>query len=236
MTEIKETFGEKLLKFWYLILANLGLCTTRARDKAIAEITDRTTVTMRGYDQVIEDYEAKLAEYEKNITDLKEQALRAKERYDETYAQMLRYRDDVPIENVDMIKNLQSQIHDIYATSRNFGFPNSIPMAGSVSMSDSGITVNGDNFVDLMIRMITLDEETVRINQETDQRRRYALMVNYLKQRGLLEKIGERMISSGAATLAIAYNHDCTTYEIFAEMTAKVLPDAGTIRDHTKEE
>ena len=80
-----------------------------------------------------------------------------------------------------------------------------------------------------------MDDETTRINQEPDQRRRYGMMFNYLKQRGLLEKIGERMITSGAATLAIAYNDDCTNYELYAEMAAKILPDAGTIRDHTEE-
>lgn len=230
MTEHKETFVEKLLKIWYSILAAFGLCTIRSRDEKEREIADLHDKYDEEIQNIIKDYEGKFAEYGRMIDDLTKRSQIAKESYNRIHDQMLRYRDTVPTENLDTIKELEKQIHDIYATSRHFSFPNSIPMAGSVSMNDSGVIADNDNFLDVKVRLIATDEETAKINQEPDQVRRYAMLVDIMKRRGLLERLGERMISSGAATIAMAYNGDCTCFECYLEATAKVLPDAGTIK------
>ena len=219
MTEHKETLGEKLLKLWTSILTALGLCTIKSRDLAIKELNS-----------AIDEYNKTFTEYDEMIKDLKERSEKAKEAYDRVHDQAIRYRDVVPTENLEIIKELQKQIHDIYATSRDFSFPNSIAIPGSTAMNDCGILNNNEPFIDLKVRLIATDDETARINQEPDQKRRYAMMINIMKQRGVLERIAERMVSCGAVPLAISYNSDCTNFELFAEFTAKVLPNAGTIR------
>ena len=233
-TQTPKTFRQRLKEFWYDILAMFGLCTIRAHNNSCTIIRDSYEVQLEAYKEKLrittETFHEKFDAMQRDLDRIKELDATDKEQYREAVAQLERYRDAVPAENVDMIKTLQKQIGEIYATSRNFGFPNSLPMPGSISMSDNLMRTDDGEFYDAKVRMILMDDETQRINNEPDQRKRYIMMVDLLRRRGMLERIGERMITGGAATLAIAYNQNNTNYELYAEFTAKILPDAGTIR------
>lgn len=210
MSERKESFGEKLARIWRAILEFFGLCPMK-------DLND----LRQSHKEATVDLELKINEKNEQIAKL--------------MAQCNRYRDEVPTENLQVIKDLESQIHGIYVTSRNFGFPNSVPLPGSATMTDAGIMYNDTPFIDLNIRAIATDEETARINQEPDQRRRFIMMIDILRNRGFLTRIGERIITSGAATVGMAYNPDCTNYEVYVDVAAKILPDGGIVHIEHKQ-
>lgn len=217
-------------RLWAAILRCLGLCTIKEADHKLQEtITKLDDKALKCVQDITTSYDEKLSAYESELNDIRAKADSMKKLYQDTFTQCDRYRQEVPTENLAIIKNLQGQLAEVYNTSRNFGFPNSLALPGSATMTDNNVQVDGENYTSVRVRMILTDDETARINTEPDQKRRYAMSVDMLRRRGLLERLGERMITSGAATLAIAYNMDCTNYELFVDVAAKILPDAGTI-------
>ena len=218
-------------RIWAAILRCLGLCTIKEADRKLQETVDKLNdEALKCVQSITKSYDDRLDAYASEISKIHEKAYFADQQYHDALAQCERYRSEVSAENLATIKNLQSQLAEVYNTSRNFGFPNSLALPGSTSMTDNNIQVDGEKYTSVRVRMILTDDETAKINTEPDQKRRYAMSIDMLRRRGLLERLGERMITSGAATLAIAYNQECTNFELFVDAAAKILPDAGTIR------
>lgn len=201
-----------LANLWAAILKALGLCTIKELESAITETKDEDWAT---FQKQRENYEAQHKKDLELIDELREAARR--------------YRDEVPTENLETIKSLEAQLHEVYQHSLNFGFPRSIPSPGSVSMYDLTVAHEDQLYYNARLRMILTDDETSRVNQEPDQAKRIKIVDQILEQRGMYTRIGRRMVMGGASPVTLAYNSDCTNFEVYAECAARIMPNAKTI-------
>lgn len=132
-------------------------------------------------------------------------------------------------ENLDYVKDVQKAIGDIMHTSKNFGFPNSVPIPGSAAVVTDHTEKDGEEFSVVRSRVITLDGLTTMINDNPDAETRTGLVVNHMRQYGLMNRIAESLISAGAVNFVLAYNRNCTCYEMYTEITAKNYANGGAM-------
>lgn len=105
-----------------------------------------------------------------------------------------------------------------------FGSTGGIPGSSHVGVS-SGINSNEETEIVINGRTVFLDEITDKIQHATSMNEKYSIALNQLIKYGLLEKVAQRMIQSGALEFTLGYNQNCTSLELFYQITCK-KPDS----------
>lgn len=129
----------------------------------------------------------------------------------------------------DYYKSVQKQISEALTEDSRFkfGFRGGIigsSHVGSAKDTNSGnILING--------RTVFLDEVTEKIQRASSMNEKYYIALNQLIKYGLIEKVSERLIQSGALEFTLGYNQDCTSLELFYQITC-VPPEAMLTVDY----
>lgn len=125
---------------------------------------------------------------------------------------------DASYQNLDLIKELQKQLGDVFHAHPVFGFPTGIPIPGSTCVTTFDYTKeDGTNVAVLRGRSILTDDMTPRIDNTPGIVERTQLIRDYMDQYDLFSKIGKDLMSRGGIKMTLAYNRNCTAYEVYYE-------------------
>lgn len=125
---------------------------------------------------------------------------------------------EAAMENLDLIKELQKQVGDLFHDHPVFGFPTGIPIPGSTCVTTSDYTKeDGTNVAVLRGRSILTDDMTDKIDSTPGIVERTKLITSYMETYGLFAKIGKDLMNRGGIKLTLAYNRNCTAYEVYYE-------------------
>lgn len=132
-----------------------------------------------------------------------------------------------PDNNAEYMKTLQTQLNAAISNSEAFEFRNSVPIPGSVSMIGGNARLSDDGTATVVrFRAIATDQMTAQINAATDMTTKVNVVVSHLRSTGFLSRMAETFLKSGAVSLILAYNENCTNYVLYGE-TALVNRSGG---------
>ena len=203
--------------------------TTELRELANSylEKSDMYETMYTNQQTVVNDDIAKIHELEENYDNLKKDYSKTCDDYHdlrventELRATLSRYKTAGDY-NLKFVKDTQKLLEREIKPSDEFSFPRSQPWPGSMTITDDIANMdNGDKKVIVRGRCIAMDDTTTQINNEPDMYGKIMKMVDQMKRYGTLDRVAYQMITSGAMTLTLAYNEDCTNYVLYYEMAA----------------
>lgn len=137
--------------------------------------------------------------------------------------------------NADLIqaeqyyKEVQTQISDMMHVSPIMGFPNAMRFPGATVIKDMA-TVNeaGDKCITVIGRSILPDYITTKIQTAVGMTDKMLIIRNELLKQGILDRITQDLIKSGAISITLGYNKDCTTCEAYFTVKAEI-PESDLI-------
>lgn len=167
-----------------------------------------------------------IAKLNEELAAAKHETVEAKKEADRQVRYTIEKYKAVPDENAALIKELQKQLGDLFREHPVFGFPNSIPIPGSTCVVSH--TIRSDDTDDKAIcqgRCILTDDITAAINDNPSAEDRFNIITNYMKRYDILARITLELMRHGALGLSLAYNKNCTAYEVYYEVIANVVKD-----------
>jgi len=135
-------------------------------------------------------------------------------------ARIATYKETASV-NMEYVKDVQRKLGYALEHGEDFGFPNSRAIPGSATIRDYSVSDEEGKFTVIRTRAIALDHITAEIDRNPDMGTRLGLVLNQMRSGGMFARIGETLLNSGAVQLALAYNPNCTTYELYAEIVAR---------------
>ena len=227
--------SSKLRRFLQKILRFFHLYTASEHDQVC-------TIIRELYDTQIEAYKMAVTGWELKYEELSVQLEMRNADIDEIRAKLqdikesdTDLREAVDIyrsaaeRNLDYVKNVEKQISDVLRDSTAFGFPGSIPIPGSAVIRRDDVHIGDDEYNVIRARIMTLDHITTQINMEPDIGKRIGIVLDAMERQGLMNRISNALIASGAAALILAYNPNSTVYELYVEITAKNYKRGATL-------
>ena len=208
----------------------------------IAQLEEQLATTIKLNEENMAAAEAKFQE-ENNALNQQNQTLEEKLSIETTQRTNLekainRYRE-AGLVNMDLVKDVQSQLSDAAHSAGLFSFPRSVPIPGSLCIDeaihariDSDGSAIGENLA-IRSRLIVLDNVTAKLNQYPDLYSRINILIEELRKCGGLDKFAERIIRNGGATMFLVYNSNCTNYELYLESIIKKQSTYLVIDDET---
>lgn len=118
---------------------------------------------------------------------------------------------------------IQKKLNDNVATIKDFVFPES--KYGSFSnvktrYDDKHVTITG--------KFILTDDYTQKLHDATSMIKKREIIVKFMKDYCIAEKILNDMISNGALPMILTYNSDSTTAEVFYTIKASSIKEIFT--------
>lgn len=126
-------------------------------------------------------------------------------------------------------KEVQTQLADMMHVSPIMGFPNAMRFPGATVIKDMA-TVNesGDKCITVIGRSILPDSTTTKIQTAVGMTDKMLIIRNELLKQGILDRITQDLIKSGAISMTLGYNKDCTTCEVYFTVKAEI-PESDLI-------
>lgn len=259
MKEFFAWFGEKIIELWSVILNTLGLTTIKKTKAEIAKIrkanTDKVTELMvklqnqidltdsaratadevtKAYAELNEKYDSLLKSSKDDIEVLTSQLTKKKEEVDRYKEQVRRYEEG-PKQQEDYLKAVQKQLNELFKENRDFGFPNALPIPGSISFNLISIpSENADDYPDEVVkgRIVLPDNVETMVQEAPDLHTKYEIVINALRKYGTLNGIMTKLINSGCVQLTLTYDPDSESTWVYFEVTARgVKRDACFLLD-----
>jgi len=214
------------IKEWFIKFMNkLGFYTDK-------QVLERCIDNNSNYEKIIDTMKGDMAKLKEEVHQLSIQNL-------DLNMQNKRLVD-APFENQEYIKDLQTQLGDILHVSPCFEFSNDMAIPGSTCIV-TGIEDDpqGDErFTVVRGRTVLTDDMTPLIDQTKSIEDRMSLLMDYMKRWGLCDRIVRDLMSYGALSVSLAYNKNCTAYEMYYQLSAVRITGSATftINDSVKYE
>lgn len=125
--------------------------------------------------------------------------------------------------DAEYLRETQKQLSEEFGMHPVFGFPRSVALPGSTSITSVRTRKPGesDEFTVARGRVILDDQITKQINQTPHMYDKIQLVLGFLARYGSLERLMKDIIYNGGMAMTLAYRDDTTTYELYFETTAK---------------
>lgn len=222
-----------IVEFFIRLLNAIGL-HTRSEMEKLKAASDELAETIDGKRELISELAKCLEEKRTEIDNLRRQLMDRAEQvsnYETTISTLKAKLDEetadaersyeAATKNLDLIKGLQKQLGDLFHEHPVFGFPNGVPIPGSTCVTTSDFTKeDGTNVAVIRGRTILTDDMTVKIDSTPGIVERTNLITSYMDTYGLYSRIGKDLMARGGIKLTLAYNRNCTAYEIYYEVIA----------------
>lgn len=219
--EKKPTLWERLLRIWYAILSVFHLMTVGQHNKACEVINSLHDSKVLIMENSLSYKESVIGTLTEDINALNEKLAQSEEECRKIRSKIDAYKATASV-NLDYVKDTQKALGEVLGKTPEFGFPKRVAIPGSSTMTKDIKTLDdGEEYSVIRVRLIAPDNITAIINQEPDMATRVGIL---LKQMDIFETskvIGETLLNNGAVRLILAYNKNCTNYELFAEVVAK---------------
>lgn len=177
------------------------------------------------YDQVASDYKdvsntllALQAKYDEiGGTSIEEQMKINKDlmlKQDEIQAAMEKSEEYYKMVQETLSKALHGDV--VYGFNRSLAFPGSTAVT-THEYRDS----DNEKFVTISGRTLVDDATTAQLHNLPDINAKYQRLYNYMVQYGLIDRIAQMLVNSGALQFTMAYNSDCTVCEVYYNVQLK---------------
>lgn len=127
-------------------------------------------------------------------------------------------------------KKVQEQVSEILHGDKTYGFNGHVAIPGATALtksivSDGSFSVKDGTetkYVTIHGRTLLLDTITTQIQADPSISGKYNIAYNQLLKYGIMDKIMQNLVSSGALQFTFGYNDDCTTIELYYTVEAKL--------------
>lgn len=129
-------------------------------------------------------------------------------------------------------KSVQETLSRALHDDSVYGFNKAMAFPGSTAVTTHQYTDqnSGAGCMSINGRSILSDQDTAEIRNRASMSEKYQYVFNYLVKYGLIDRIAQMLVNSGAIQFTLAYNTDCTTMEVYYNTQVKI-PDTKLIVD-----
>ena len=214
---------EKLTKLFAKIRRFFRIYTNTEHDtvcKALNAIHEQENISYKG---IIESKNDEIDDLQEQVKRLKAEMDTIRENAENMKSEVLRLKN-VPNESSALIKSFQKTLSEALHGSEEFGFQRSVPIPGSSCVRSSFSQDHDDNglvnkYTVIRTRTIALDSETAKINEIPDLYGKIYYLTQIMQDRDILNRFAHDIIMNGGANVVLAYNPNCTNYELYCEAT-----------------
>lgn len=129
----------------------------------------------------------------------------------------------------DLIKGLQTELYSRIKQHEDWGFYGNHAFPGSISVNTRDYvkpkevrTTKLDNIHTAITGTIVVpDEVTTEINAAKSAREKMTILINFMKEYHVYDKIMEYMIKIPNFEYALTYNDDCTSYQLYYRLVVE---------------
>ena len=196
---------------------------------------DQYKALMNTNDYYRSSYEHAKSEYK----DISDALIELQAKYDEisgtSISEQMKINNDLMLKQ-DEIQAAMEKGEEYYKTVQEtlskalhgdavYGFNRSLAFPGSTAVTTHEFRESDDakdeKFVAISGRTIVDDATTAQLRKLPDISSKYQYLYNYMVQYGLVERIAQMVVNSGALQLTMAYNTDCTVCEVYYNLQLK---------------
>lgn len=137
--------------------------------------------------------------------------------------------DEISADHVKMeefYRTVQKQLSGEFHHDPVFGFTSSPAIPGASVVT--GFYNGNDNSSNIVGRTLLMDNITAKVNNAMTMAEKYRIILNTMIQLGLIDKIAQNLIATGAIQLSLTYNENCTTSEVYYMVKCQ-KPDPDSI-------
>lgn len=211
---------DAITKLYEAQIAELKSVYGQERITLLKEISE-AKVSIKAKDSAIAEKDSLIAELESQVADLRAVVEPVQEKNRQLQIECDK-ANNAAKENLDYIKELLKQIGDGFHEDRDFSFPHSRAIPGSICVRSVKERDNSTNDEIVTIgRMIMTDDITAKLNEIPDLNTRLGIAIGQIQAYGTADRIVSEMIRSGAIDFSLVYNGNCTSFELFYRILSK---------------
>lgn len=218
---------EKILSYFGYIRKDKAEETIRYLKSQLALRESELTTMKEDYDDVCD----RLTDANTRLVSLNADTIESvKAENDKLRTQIDKVNADIA-EAEKFYKEVQKQISEIAGTGEEYKFKYNIEFPGATTIKSANLLENGH--VKVSGRTILMDDTTAKIQAATSLREKYTIGLNYLIKTGLLNRLTQNLIQSGALQFTYGYT-ESTTIEVYYTIEA-IVPDSYMIETENKD-
>lgn len=207
------------------ILRVLGLVTL-SEHEALLDQYKTQSLTIDGQEEIIRKSDELIEKLKEQIEDLTQLCVTKTAEAEE-------YRNKDSTNDI-YVKEVQKQLSKAFHEDDLFGFHRSIAIPGSTSITSYQIDEEVDRSAGVLIagRTIVDDQTTQKINEAKTLHEKLNIVIAYMAQYNILNRIARELLCNGALAISLAYNENCTCYEAYYTAVADDQTKKGVLRFH----